>query len=474
MPSCNLAETVHNKWLQASGNKGGDLYVAAVDDYIRAFLQVVAYYQYLKGGVEGMGPSREELRLRSAQRRAHRTGDPGVIQSALLGMPRADDFCTRDPHHEGAEVFGSQKRKPDTPFGADDETHRPDTISFSRPPPLKRVTRARAATLPTIPEEVEPCMERIQPLPPVGTDIRRITAVLESTVNKKTWHIARVPKTSAKACWAQMAVTKKKCTARIVLHGKSTPAPTYSGAWRNVRLNREDQMQFFFCSDDIERCVKGSHRKWIIPYSDTQERPPVPTVWLVKIGTNLTRSEIVALENAGFQLPQRERVPLNRSFNNFALPMDFSSLQVPENPDHFLGTRKSKCVRRSNTGPSSKQLLSINSAMALEASILKVTMIPQLGFGCIISLQSKPSPTDSVYQLTVSSYPDCTYPAFKETMSKFGRRGFAYKHCKHLYYILVKVCALDPEVDLFIHAPTFSFNKIRLVLERGILIQCAS
>ena len=115
-------------------------------------------------------------------------------------MPGADDFCTQDPHHEGAEVFGSQKRKPDTPIGADDETHRPDTISFSRPPPLKRVTRARAATLPTIPEEVEPCMEQIQPLPPVGTNIRRITAVLESTVNEKTWHIARVPKTSAKAC----------------------------------------------------------------------------------------------------------------------------------------------------------------------------------------------------------------------------------------------------------------------------------
>ena len=99
-------------------------------------------------------------------------------------------------------------------------------------------------------------MERIQPLPPVEIDIRRITAVLESTVNEKTWHIAHVPKTSTKACWAQMEVTKKKCTARIVLHGKSTPAPTYSGAWRNMRLNRKEQMQFFFCSDDIERCVR--------------------------------------------------------------------------------------------------------------------------------------------------------------------------------------------------------------------------
>ena len=32
MPSCNLAETVHNKWLQAFENKGRYLYVAAVDD----------------------------------------------------------------------------------------------------------------------------------------------------------------------------------------------------------------------------------------------------------------------------------------------------------------------------------------------------------------------------------------------------------------------------------------------------------
>ena len=233
-------------------------------------------------------------------------------------------------------------------------------------------------------------------------------------------------------------------------------------------------MQFFFCADDIERCVKDSHRKWVIPYSTTLERPPVPTIWPIKIGTNLNHSEIITLENAGFQLLQRERVPINRSFNKFSVPVDFSTLQVLENPQHFPGTKKSKLVRRSNTSPSSKQLLSINSAMALEASILKVTMIPQPGFGCIISLQSKPSPIDCVYQLTVSSYPDCTCLAFKETMSKFGRRGFAYKHCKHLYYIFVKVCALDPEVDLSIHAPTLSFNEIRLVLKRGILIHSAS
>jgi hypothetical protein len=59
MPNCNLAESIHNKWLQASGNKGGDLYVATVDDYIRAFLQIVAYHQFLKGGAGGDGLSKE-------------------------------------------------------------------------------------------------------------------------------------------------------------------------------------------------------------------------------------------------------------------------------------------------------------------------------------------------------------------------------------------------------------------------------
>ena len=162
MPSCNLAETVHNKWLQASGNKGGDLYVATVDDYIRAFLQVVAYYQFLKGGIGGVGPSKEELKLRWAQRRAERTGDPIVLQRAFLDMSGAEDFCTREPHLEGAEVFGSQKRKPNTPIGADSETHRPNTINFSCPNLGKRETRSGAATLPTVIEEVSPSVQDVR------------------------------------------------------------------------------------------------------------------------------------------------------------------------------------------------------------------------------------------------------------------------------------------------------------------------
>ena len=67
-------------------------------------------------------------------------------------------------------------------------------------------------------------------------------------------------------------------------------------------------MQCFSCSDDIERCVKGSHHKWVLPFSNNEDRPPIPFTWPVKVGTKLTCQEIEMLENAGFQLPQKERI----------------------------------------------------------------------------------------------------------------------------------------------------------------------
>ena len=180
MPSYNLAESVYNKWLQASGKKGGDIYVATVDDYIRAFLQVVAYYQFLKGGIGRDGPSKEELKLRGAQCRVEPISDPSMLQKVLLDMPGEEEFCTCDPHLEDAEVFGSHKRRPDTPIGEDDEDgeiHRPDTINFSRPRTDKRVTRSQLVPLPIIIEEFSPSIQEVQALSPTGVGFRRVTAI---------------------------------------------------------------------------------------------------------------------------------------------------------------------------------------------------------------------------------------------------------------------------------------------------------
>lgn len=480
MPSCNLAETVHNKWLQASGNNGSDLYVATVDDFIRAFLQVVNYYQYLKGDVGGTGPSKKELRLRSAERRAKKTGDPKVLEDPMLDMPGADEFCTRVPHLPGEEVFGSRKRKPDLPLGAEEESHRPDKVNFSHPRVSTRPVRACVAPMPVIVEEGDreveaahhpsPQMDSVIASPFSEGGVRHVSAVEETRVNVKQWHIARLPKTSAKCCWAQRAVTNKKCTERIVRGAKPTPAPTYSGVWHSRRRNLDITEDFFFCPDDIERCVKGTRRKWVNWYDLSRKEgfPPIPTVWPVKLGTNLKDCEILALEEAGFQLPQKKPVSPRRLFTSDPPPRNLDSVPVPAEADRYPGKRDGKIVKRTATRPNPQQRLSMASSDSLKARLRSITMIPHPGHGCIIALDSGAPPNVTKYQITISSLPGCTCPAFKKTMTKFrGRVQFTY--CKHMYYVLLKVCLRDPDVELFIHAPTFSFNEVKLLLESGIL-----
>ena len=110
MPTCNLAETIHNKWLQQSSKHGTDLYVATNDDFVRAFMQMVRYYQYLKGNHAGTCPRKEELLLRVAQRSIERIGNPKDPTEAISSIPGVEEFFNREPHLEGEEVFGSQRR----------------------------------------------------------------------------------------------------------------------------------------------------------------------------------------------------------------------------------------------------------------------------------------------------------------------------------------------------------------------------
>jgi hypothetical protein len=122
MPSCNLSETAHNKWLQQSGNRGNDLFAAIYDDKIRAVIQMTNYRAYLKGKASRTGPSKQELKLRAARR----SGDPKKIEEALSQFPVVEVATTRILHLEGEEIFGSTKRKLDLPPGDDGDSHRSD------------------------------------------------------------------------------------------------------------------------------------------------------------------------------------------------------------------------------------------------------------------------------------------------------------------------------------------------------------
>ena len=139
LPSCNLSETMHNKWLQMSGKQGNNLFDATCDDSIRAWMQMTNYRAYLKGYASGSGPSKGELRLRAARR----SRDPKKIVEALNTLPGAEGVGTRIPHLEGEETFGSTKRKLDVPIGDAGDSHRPDKINFSQP-------RVRTRSTPTV------------------------------------------------------------------------------------------------------------------------------------------------------------------------------------------------------------------------------------------------------------------------------------------------------------------------------------
>ena len=143
---------------------GGNLYVAIVDDYVRVFLQLVAYHQFLKGVVGSDGPSKEELKLRCA----HELVNLDVLRNILLDMPGGDKFCARSPHLKNAEVFGVQKCKPDVNIGADKETHRPDIVNFFRPRVAQRTTKPHAPLLPTIIKESFSSVLEVPPPPPTG------------------------------------------------------------------------------------------------------------------------------------------------------------------------------------------------------------------------------------------------------------------------------------------------------------------
>jgi hypothetical protein len=172
----------------------------------------------LKGERAGTGPGKEELQPRVVQRTTERTGDPKVLNVVIDKLPRAELFCTREPHLAGEEVFGSQKRKADVPLDFEGESHRPDKVNFSRPWIATRSNRANYAncSLPNMVEELSPELQEDQTSNYLGTmvDVGRpghVTSIHEIAYKETEWHIARLLKTSAKAYFVQQSITKKKC-----------------------------------------------------------------------------------------------------------------------------------------------------------------------------------------------------------------------------------------------------------------------
>jgi hypothetical protein len=103
---------------------------------------------------------------------------------------------------------------------------------------------------------------------------------------------------------------------------------------------------------------------------------------------NHSTKEILDLESASFQLPQRAVISPRRLFGMEELPFDLALFPTPVSPNGFPKTRLGKSIRRNNNAPTTKQANNYASSLTLKGHVRKVTMIPHPGFGCIVTLDS--------------------------------------------------------------------------------------
>ena len=247
----------------------------------------------------------------------------------MNSYPGAEDLLTKRGGLEGAKIFGSMKRKLDLPPGSSHDSHRSHTVNYSIPHDGTRVTRARI----------------VEALSKPDSGVQHSTSVHETDCDLSKWHIARLSGKSNRKCQAMQANTNEKCDTQVRRGTHGTLAPTYAGLKKEFRTDRHISIDFWFCADDINRCVKGTKKSFVIDW------PSIPHTWPVKRGTNLTMKEILVLEEAGFQLQQRGALSPRRQFQVAAdMPFPRANFPIPANPDFTKRICNQKELGRSYSG----------------------------------------------------------------------------------------------------------------------------
>ena len=147
-------------------------------------------------------------------------------------------------------------------------------------------------------------------------------------------------------CWTLQTITGTMCNAKVGIGKYGTPAPIYKRLKKEFRSPNNVEYKFWFCLDDINRCVSGSKKKYVLDW------PIVPNTWPMKIGTTLSREEVLLLEDAIFQLQQREALSPRRRFSTIAtLPIPRLHFCMPPNPVANPTFRFGKTMRCNPTTP---------------------------------------------------------------------------------------------------------------------------
>ena len=117
--------------------------------------------------------------------------------------------------------------------------------------------------------------------------------------------------------------------------------------------------------------------------------------------------------------------------------------------------------------PSSNHLLKMESSKVIDCTVLKSMLVPDPGYGVVFTLHTLGSILKKeLYEVTVSNFPACTCRGFRYMCtSALGNPTKKWILCKHLSFILQNhmFCIVD---NVFIHCPSWTTNKVRLVMSR--------
>jgi hypothetical protein len=184
----------------------------------------------------------------------------------------------------------------------------------------------------------------------------------------------------------------------------------------------------------------------------------------MKIGTSLSRQEVLALENVGFQVQQSGALsPSRRLITITMLPIPRMDFHMLLNSDAHPTSRFGKSVRRNLAPPTVDHKNKWESAGLMDIYyVVGITAIPYQGFGVLINIVSK---EDITYRVTIGDMPHCTCFELK----KMSSQSLGYKEkcsvLQNLYYVLRILCKMNYDSDKFIHAPTYSYNEVMRILE---------
>ena len=150
------------------------------------------------------------------------------------------------------------------------------------------------------------------------------------------------------------------------------------------------------------------------------------------------------------------------------MPIRREQFLVPSNPDTHRTIRGNSTICRNGDAPTPEHCNQWESASHLNnCQVTNVTAIPYPGYGVVIALDSGKG---KVYYISITDFPSCTCPSFVKMMSGALGKRLQSIYCKHVYYIFRYLCKMDYKVDTFMHAPSYSCNKVMQVFELAAVI----